>query len=64
MPTEMNGLTLGMVVLKLLAAMKDEKHAPGKDAYGQADHGDVGQLRSQQVGHQRHRIEVALVAAG
>ena len=31
-PTEMNGLTLGSVVLKLLAAMNDEKHAGGKDA--------------------------------
>ena len=32
MPTEMNGLTLGITVLKLLAAMNEEKHAPGKAA--------------------------------
>ena len=32
MPTEMNGLTLGSVVLKLLAAMKAEKQAGGKAA--------------------------------
>src|SRR5437588_9138483 len=31
-PTETNGLTLGSVVLKLLAAMKEEKHAGGKAA--------------------------------
>ena len=32
MPTETNGLTLGMTVLKLLAAMNDEKQAPGNAA--------------------------------
>ena len=32
MPTEMNGLTLGMTVLKLLAAMNEEKQAPGNAA--------------------------------
>ena len=32
MPTEMNGFTLGSVVLKLLAAMKDEKQAGGNAA--------------------------------
>ncbi|OQB89844.1 MAG: hypothetical protein BWX84_02237 [Verrucomicrobia bacterium ADurb.Bin118] len=31
-PTEMNGFTLGNVVLKLFAAMKDEKHADGNAA--------------------------------
>ena len=29
MPTETNGLTLGMTVRKLLAAMNAEKHPPG-----------------------------------
>ena len=32
MPTEMKGLTLGITVLKLLAAMNEEKQAPGKAA--------------------------------
>ena len=32
MPTERNGLTFGMTVLKLLAAMNDEKQAPGNAA--------------------------------
>ena len=32
MPTETNGLILGMTVLKLLAAMNDEKQAPGNEA--------------------------------
>ena len=32
MPTEMNGFTLGSVVLKLLAAIKAEKHAGGNAA--------------------------------
>ncbi len=32
MPTEMNGFTFGSVVLKLLAAMKDEKQAGGNAA--------------------------------
>ena len=32
MPTERNGFTLGMTVLKLLAAMNDEKQAPGNAA--------------------------------
>jgi len=32
MPTERNGLTFGMTVLKLFAAMNDEKQAPGKEA--------------------------------
>ena len=32
MPTETNGFTPGNVVLKLFAAMKDEKHAGGKAA--------------------------------
>ena len=31
-PTDTNGLTFGMVVLKLLAAMKAEKQPPGNDA--------------------------------
>src|ERR1035438_1581545 len=31
-PTEMNGLRFGLVVLKLLAAIKEEKQAPGKAA--------------------------------
>src|SRR5512140_247605 len=31
-PTDTNGLTFGKVVLKLLAAMRDEKHAPGNEA--------------------------------
>ena len=32
MPTEMNGFTFGSVVLKLLAAMNDEKQAGGNAA--------------------------------
>ena len=32
MPTEMNGFTCGSVVLKLLAAMKEEKQAGGNAA--------------------------------
>ena len=32
MPTETNGLTFGITVLKLLAAMNEEKHAPGNEA--------------------------------
>src|SRR5215813_5778464 len=31
-PTDTKGLTLGRVVLKLLAAMNDEKQAPGNEA--------------------------------
>jgi hypothetical protein len=31
-PTERNGFTLGITVLKLFAAMNDEKHAPGNAA--------------------------------
>ena len=31
-PTVMKGLILGIVVLKLLAAIKEEKHAPGNEA--------------------------------
>src|SRR5579859_3668368 len=31
-PTEIKGFTLGMVVLKLLGAMNDEKQAPGNEA--------------------------------
>src|SRR5208337_551142 len=32
MPTDRNGFTLGRTVLKLLAAMNEEKQAPGKAA--------------------------------
>ena len=35
-PTVMNGLIFGIVVLKLLAAMNEEKHAPGNDEIASA----------------------------
>ncbi len=58
-PTERNGLTLGIVVLKLLAAMNEEKQAPGNAASGQADHHGRKyawrQLLGQGVGHVDHR---------
>src|SRR5512137_2418897 len=64
MPTEMNGLTLGSVVLKLLAAMKAEKQTGGNAAMASRNITHLALSGPSTVGMSSKELRLSLFAPG